>query len=249
MRWLALCAVVTSSAVALAGCDVLFPEFSGGDAAVPNDGGATADGGAPLLAGVVCILGDVRDYRTCATGSPGLLRVTVEETRQETMTDTAGHFSLPLSQALATATVAAVDPTGNFAPSIVPVTLHNGIANNVALPVVAQQTLSQIELANGMPNDPQLGTFLGWAVDPSGAPLAGVTTGNTRALYDDNAPNTLSPGTATHGDGTIALFGVTPTSIMLTLTPPASAAVSADSFTVPIRSGAVTATTLVLPPR
>ncbi len=246
MRW----ALLAVGLVALSGCDVLFPEFNGsGDAAVPGDGGATDDGGTPLLAGVVCVLGDVRDYRTCATGSPGVLRVTVEETRQQTMTDVTGRFSLPLSQKLTTATVAAVDPSGNFAPTIVPVHLANGIANNVALPVVAAQTLSQIELANGIQDDPQRGTLLAWAVDPTGAPVAGVGSGVTTALYDDNAPNTLSAGTATHQRGTIALFTVTPTSLMLTLTPPASSPLSPDSFTVPIRSGAVTATTLVLPPR
>ncbi len=246
MRW----ALLFAGLVALSGCDVLFPEFSGnGDAAVPGDGGAPDDGGTPLLAGVVCVLGDVRDYRTCATGSPGMLRVTVEETRQQTMTDVTGRFSLPLSQKLTSATVAAVDPAGNFAPTIVPVHLANGVANNLALPVVAAQTLSQIELANGIQDDPQRGTLIAWAIDPSGTPVAGVASGITSALYDDNAPNTLSAGTATHQDGTIAVFTITPTSLMLTLTPPASSPLSPDSFTVPIRSGAVTATTLVLPPR
>src|SRR5882724_9635238 len=99
-----------ASVLLLSGCDALFPEFSGNghDAAVAHDGGATDDGGTPMLAGVVCILADVRDYRTCATGSPGSLRITVEETRQQTMTDAAGRFVLPLSMTLATATVAAV---------------------------------------------------------------------------------------------------------------------------------------------
>jgi len=112
MRW---CLVVVCGLFALSGCDVLFPEFNGsGDAAVPRDGGAPDDAGTPMLAGVVCVLGDVRDYRSCATGSPGALRVTVEETRQQTMTDVTGRFSLPLSQTLATATVAAVDPSGRY---------------------------------------------------------------------------------------------------------------------------------------
>ena len=247
MRWL----LVVSGLFALSGCDLLFPEFSGNgaDAAVARDGGATDDGGMPMLAGVVCVLGDVRDYRSCAAGSPGALRVTVEETRQQTMTDVTGRFTLPLSQALTTATVAAVDPSGNFAPTIVPVHLQNGIANNLALPVVSQETLSQIELSSGIQDDPQRGTLLAWAVDPSGTPVAGVSAGITSALYDDNAPNTLSAGTATHARGAIALFTITPTSLTLTLTPPASSPLSADTFTVPIRSGAVTATTLVLPPR
>jgi len=236
---------------ALSGCDMLFPEFSGkpNDAAVTGDGGIDDGGTGPLLAGVICIVGDVRDYRTCATGAPGILRVTVEETRQQTMTDAVGHFSLPLSMKLDVATVAAVDPANNFAPTISPVRLVNGIAANLALPVVPAQALSSIELANGVQDDPQLGTLLGWAIDPSGAPVAGVSSGVTTAFYDDNAPNTLSAGTATHAKGTVALFNVTPATRMLTLTPPASAPLSADTFTLPIRSGAVTATTLVLPPR
>ena len=102
-RWLLLAGIVS----ALSGCDTLFPEFSGkpADAAVPGDGGVDDGGGAPLLAGIVCILGDVRDYRSCATGSPGILRVTVEETRQQTMTDVTGHFTLPLSMKIDVATV------------------------------------------------------------------------------------------------------------------------------------------------
>jgi hypothetical protein len=243
--------VLFAGLFALSGCDMLFPEFAGNgsDAAVAGDGGVDDGGSSPLLAGVVCILGDLRDYRTCATGAPGILRITVEETRQQTMTDAAGHFSLPLSMKLDTATVAAIDPSGNFAPTIVPMRLVNGVGANVALPVVPAQALSSIELANGVQDDPQLGTLLGWAIDPSGAPVAGVSSGVTTALYDDNAPNTLSAGTATHGKGTIALFNVTPATRMLTLTPPAAAPLSPDTFTVPIRSGAVTATTLVLPPR
>jgi len=246
MRWVLFAGVL----VLVSGCDVLFPELAGsGDAAVPSDGGVSDDGGTPLLAGVVCVLGDVRDYRTCATGAPGILRVTVEETRQQTMTDVAGHFSLPLSQKLETATVAAVDPAGNFATTIVPVRLSNGIANNVALPIVPEQALMTIELSNSVQDDPQLGTLLAWAVDPSGTPVTGVAANNRSALYDDSSPNTLSPGTSTRQDGTIALFSVTPTMLTLTLTPPPTAPLSSDTFTVPIRSGAVTATTLVLPPR
>jgi len=128
MRWLLL-------AFLLSGCDTLFPEFSGKptDAAVPGDGGIEDGGTSPLLAGVVCVLTDVRDYRTCATGAPGILRITVEETRQQTMTDAAGHFSMPLSMKLETATVAAVDPTSNFVPSIIPVRLNNGVAANLAM--------------------------------------------------------------------------------------------------------------------
>ena len=240
-----------ASVLLLSGCDTLFPEFSGNpvDAAVARDGGTSDDGGTPMLAGVVCVLGDVRDYRTCATGAPGLLRITVEETRQQTMTDAAGHFVLPLSMKLDSATVAAVDPAGHFATSVVPVRLSNGIANNLALPVIDAQTLSNIELANGLQEDPQRGTFLGWVIDPTGTPVTGVSSGQSAALYDDSGTNSLSAGSSTHQRGTIALFTVTPSTLTLQLTPPPTVALQADSFTVPIRPGAVTTTTLVLPPK
>jgi hypothetical protein len=246
MRWWLPCVVLL-----LSGCDVLFPEFSGkpADAAVTGDGGVGDDGGTPMIAGVVCVLGDVRDYRTCAPAATGVLRISVEETRDATTTDIAGHFTLPLTQKLDIATVAAVDPNNNFAPTIVPVRLTNGAANNMAIPIVSQQTLQSIELANGIQADPGLGIFFGWAVDPTGKPVAGVSTGNHQALYDDAGPNALSPGTATHNDGTVAFFEVAPTSLSLTLTPPPTAPLVGDTFTLPIRPGAVTASTLVLPPK
>jgi hypothetical protein len=240
-----------ASVLLLSGCDTLFPEFSGkpADAAVVNDGGTADDGGMPMIAGVVCILADVRDYRTCATGAPGQLRITVEETRQQTMTDAAGHFVLPLAMKIDSATIAAVDPAGHFATSVVPARLSNGIANNLAIPIMDAQTLSSIELANGVQDDPQRGTFLGWAIDPTGTPVAGVSSGLNSALYDDSGANSLSAGTSTHQRGAIALFTVTPSTLTLQLTPPPTTALQADSFTVPIRAGAVTTTTLVLPPK
>lgn len=245
MRWL-LCVVL------LSGCDLLFPEFSGngsGDSAVPVDGGVDDGGGPPLLAGVVCVLGDVRDYRTCTSAAQGVLRISVEETRDQTTTDAAGHFSLKLSQKLDTATVGVVDPSNTFAPTIIPLRLTAGIASGVALPVVAQETLQNIELDNGIQADPSLGIVFGWAVDPTGMPVAGVASNSRQALYDDNAPNALSPGTVTHNDGTVAFFNAAPTSLAVTLTPPTTVALSGDTFTLPIRAGAVTASTLVLPPR
>lgn len=248
MRWLFVAGVV----LALAGCDTLFPEFAGkpADAGVPTDG-ASDDGGngAPALSGVVCVLTDVRDYRSCSTGVPSSLRITVEETRQQALADASGHFTLPLSMKLDVATVAVVDPSNNFVPTIIPVRLSNGIAANLALPIASAQTMQQLELANGLQDDPTAGNLLAWAVDPTGTPVAGASIGVNSALYDDNAPNGLSPGTATHGHGAVALLAVRGSSLMLTLTPPATAPLKADSFTLPLRAGALTMSTLVLPPR
>jgi hypothetical protein len=246
MRWLLVGVLV------LAGCDTLFPEFSGkpADAGVPGDGGNDDGGNAsPAIAGVVCALTDVRDYRSCSTGVPSNLRITVEETRQMALADASGHFTLPLSMKLATATIAVVDPSNNFLPTIVPLHLSNGVAANLALPIVSAQTVQSIELNNGLQDDPSAGNILAWAVDGTGTPVAGVSTGNNAALYDDNATNGLSPGTATHAHGAIALLAVRGSSQQLTLTPPPTAPVKGDTFTLPLRAGAVTMTTLFLPPR
>lgn len=248
----AVIATLGFGALLALGCDTLFPEFygSGHDAATAGDGAAPDDGGtAPELAGTVCVLSDLRDYRSCGSASTGVLRVTVEETRQQTMTDVAGHFVLPLSSALTAATVAVVDPQGNFATTVVPVRLSAGVAANLALPVVAAQTLSNAALQNGVALDPQRGMVLAWVVDPTGAPVAGAAPNVSSALVDGAGANELDPGTATHARGTVALFDVAPTTLMLTVTPPASLPLQADTFTLPIRGGALTASTLVLPPR
>jgi hypothetical protein len=247
----AAASVAVAGAVLTIGCDTLFPEFAGKPPDAGLTDGGSADGGdsAPRLQGTVCILSDLRDYRSCSAGATGVLRITVEETRQMAMTDVAGHFTLPLSQKLTTAIVAAVDPQSNFAPTIVPIHLQNGVAVNLAIPVVAAQTLANTALQNGVALDPQRGTLVGWAVDPTGTPLGGVTTNQPSVLYDGAGQNELTAGSSTKSHGTVALLVVTPTTLTLSLTPPPTAAVRGDTFTVPIRAGALTATTLVLPPR
>ncbi|MDB4969412.1 MAG: hypothetical protein JWN44_5101 [Myxococcales bacterium] len=248
-------AVFAGSASLLIGCDTLFPEFGGSkpppDMAM-SDAATTSDGGDPnpRLAGVVCILTDLRDYRTCAIGSPGMLRITVEETRQQVMTDFTGHFTMPLSMKLQVATVAAIDPNGMYPPTIMPVRLSNdGVLTSLALPVVSAQTLSNVALQNGATMDPLRGTLIAWAIDPTGTPLANVAANANSAVFDDVGQNQLSAGSGTRLHGAVGIFGVAPTILTLTLTPPATAAVRADTFTIPIRAGALTATTLILPPR
>jgi hypothetical protein len=243
---------LVAAAAALAGCDTLFPEFSGGNKPAPSDAGCTdagcTDAGpvAAHLAGAVCILADARDYRSCATGSPGALRITVEETRDVTMTDIAGNFTLPLASTLATATVGIVDPRGYYATSIVPVRLVNGSAANVALAVVATQTLSNLALQNGAVLDATQGSLLAWAVDSTGVPVAGVTFAQPSALVDGAAANELTPGVRTGARGAIALLQVAPRSLTLALTPPPTLA--PDNYALPIRPGALTISTLILLP-
>jgi hypothetical protein len=241
----------TLLALSLGGCSTLFPEFFGGGAKPDggmSDGGTSDAGGPPHIAGVVCILGDVRDYHSCALGSPGVLRITVEETRDVTMTDVAGHFTLPLARALSTATVAAIDPRGVYAPTIVPLRLVNSATDSAALPVLAAQTLSDLALQNGQFLDQQQASLLAWVTDDTGAPVAGVTTALPGVLVE-NGPNALTPGNITGAHGTLALLQASPTMVTLTLAPPPTLPLKPDSYVLPLREGALTASTLVLAPR
>jgi hypothetical protein len=190
----------------------------------------------------------LRDYHSCSAGSPGVLRITVEETRDVTMTDVAGHYYLPLARALPSATVAAVDPRGTFAPSLVPVRVSNN-GDGVALPIVDAQTLANLALQNGQALDPQQGSLLAWVIDGSGAPVAGVTTTARDVLFEGNGPSELGPGSRTGAHGSLAIVQVAPTMLTLLLTPPPMLPLKADSYVLPIRPGAVTVSTLVLAPR
>src|SRR5262245_19466026 len=109
-----------------AGCDMLFPEFAGKP---PMMDAASGDAdGTPQIQGVLCSLGDVRDIRSCASGVPGGMHVTVEETRDAAPVDASGHFTLLLSQILPSATLAAADPTFNYLPTVTTIPLASGRA-------------------------------------------------------------------------------------------------------------------------
>jgi hypothetical protein len=246
MRAFALAAI----AVLALGCDTLFPEFAGApppDLAL-GDGGADGGSSAPHLGGFACIIGDLRDYRSCAAGAPGVLRITVEETRDVGMTDATGHFTLPLKQSIDSATVAVVDPQGRYATVIIPLRLTNGALDSVALPIVDAATLATAATQNGATLDPQRGVVIGWAVDSSGTPVSNVTA-DLPIYADGNATNQLYAASATGVHGTVALFNVLPTAVTIGLTPPPSSSLRGDRYTIPVRAGAVTATRLVLVPR
>jgi hypothetical protein len=165
------------------------------------------------------------------------------------MSDPTGHFLLVLSQKLTTATAAVIDPQSRFAPVVVPLRLSGGIATNLALPVLDAQTLANVQLANGVVADSTRGAVLGWAIDASGAPQAAVSVAGNGALVDGAGPNQLSSGNRTGAGGAVAFFDVPPTMLTVQLAPPTTAALRGDSYVVPVRAGALTATTLVLAPR
>jgi hypothetical protein len=247
-RWLCLSLLVAT------GCNVLFPEFFGGtktsDASV-SDGASTGDAaGPPHLGGAACVLADLRDYRSCAPANTGVLRITVEETRDVTMSDGGGHFSLALAERLSNATVAVVDPSGHYAISIVPVRLVDGIGANLALPLLTAAAEQELGFNNGVALGAESTALLVWAVDASGAPVSGVSAASAvPTLYDQGTTNQLAAGLATGPRGALALLALPPPMVALTLTTPPSARVKGDQFTLPLRAGAVTLSALPLPPR
>jgi hypothetical protein len=245
MRRLGLCALIVLWAT---GCDLLFPELTRkpdmamSDGAVSGDGGT---GGPPRIAGRVCALGDLRDYRTCAPANAAF-RIAVEETRDATMSDVLGVFALPLSKKLDTAIVAVVDPTGRHATSIVPLRLRDGVLDPIAVPVVLTAARDQAAFALGIPLDPARGALLAWATDDMGRPLAGVQIKKPGGMgpYTSGAgQNELEPGPATRTLGLVALFDLPAGTANLQLTPPPP--LKADLFALPVRGNALTLTTLV----
>jgi hypothetical protein len=237
--------VLVFGVLILCGCDKLFPEFS----QKPPDLGAT-DGGAgdglpvmPHIAGQICALSDLRDFRSCTTRG-GVFRITVEETREATMTDTLGHFDLQLAAKLETATLAAIDTSGQFAPSIVPLRLTNGVLDPVAVPVLSAVTRDQAALQMGVALDPNRGIVLAWVVNASGQPLSGVVlqkAGGIGPFRDGSGPNQLDPGTSTRALGLLALFDLAAPTTRLTL----SGGGKSNAFDLPVRGGALTLSTLV----
>jgi hypothetical protein len=234
------------------GCGLLFPEFNGpAPDAAPGDGGALDDGGdGPRLSGAICALADLRDFHSCAARAGGGFRVTVEETRDVTSADASGNFSLPLAQSIDAATVAVIDPSGAFLPTVTRIPLANGVATGVALPIARAAALAQSAAASAVTVDPALGALLTWTIDPQGTPVArarAAASAGVGPLYEGDAPDQLVFAAATGARGTVAFFNLPAPALTVTVTPPAGSPLAADQFTLPIRPGALTLTTLVLP--
>jgi hypothetical protein len=241
----------------LAGCDSLFPELFGGSAdmvSTSTDLASTdmaGDAGVvtPQLQGQVCVITDVRDYRSCATSTfASDLRITVEETRDQVMTDLNGKFTLPLTATITTATVAVVDPAGHYQTTVIPLTLSNGAVFDLALPLVPAASVTAMASNDATTLDPNRGVVLAWAIDEVGLPVAGVSA-NVAMLADGDSSNALLPASATGSRGAIGVVNSSVGSLTLTLTTPAASAVIGDSFILPVRAGAITTTRLVLLPR
>lgn len=238
------------------GCDTLFPELypnadlgSTSTDMAPTDMAGDAGAVTPQIAGQVCVIADVRDYRSCATSTFGsALRVTVEETRDQVATDLNGVFTLPLTAKLATATVAVVDSSGRLQTTVIPLKLTNNAAIGLALPTVPAASVTNIATSDATTLDPNHGVVLGWAIDETGLPVANVSA-NVAMLADSGSANVLVPASATGSRGAIAVVNSNVGSLTLGLTTPASSPVAGDTFVLPVRAGAITVTTLVLVPR
>ena len=240
-------ALAVAAASLLVGCDVLFPEFSGSTPPADLagvDGAPDAGTVAPHLAGSICALTDVRDFRSCAAGPGAGFRITVEETRDVTTADATGHFNLVTASSLAAATVAVVDPTNLYATTITVVHPVNGIADPIVLPVLSSAIRDQLNLAAGSPADPTRGALLTWLLDAKAAPLSNITAAHVASALGPftagPSANELANSAITGATGLVALFDLPPPTATLTLTPPPT------SFTLPIRPNTITLTTLVI---
>jgi hypothetical protein len=234
------------------GCDTLFPEFfpPGPDASSTGDGGTAPS--AAHIAGQVCALTDVRDFRSCGPVRSGSFHVSIEETRDQAQADSSGVFYLATSAPLASGTLGVVDATGQYSPTVTVVHPIGGVLDQFALPVLAVSEQEEMAEVNGFALDPARGALLAWAIDETGTPVAGVrSTATVQAagpFYDGAAIDSIGPGTATQAHGLVAEFDLPPGNLALTLSVPAGAAVTGDTFTLPIRAGAVTLVALTLPP-
>jgi hypothetical protein len=223
------------------GCDTLFPEFAG-SAPSADLAGTDAGSDSPQISGSLCVLEDARDIRTCATGVPSGMRVTVEETRDEAPVDATGTFTLPLSSVLTSATLAAVDPSGSFAPTITTVALLNGRAIGLAVPVVRANLLQAIAQQNAVALDSTRGVILAWIDNPQGVPQQNVVVqappGVAGPFYDGADPNQVLTAPATGPRGLVALFNVVPGT--------ANLLAGSTGFSLPVRPNAVTLSVLVI---
>src|SRR5688572_11896265 len=76
-----------------AGCGLLFPQPPTPDLAPPGDGGSVDGGGPARIEGQVCTLATLGDLRSCTPAGAGrVLRISVEETREQSETDLSGRF-------------------------------------------------------------------------------------------------------------------------------------------------------------
>lgn len=235
MRWLFALSLFST----VAGCQALFPEL------YPDGGGATSgDGGSdgatsPHVAGMLCAMTDLRDWRTCMPLAAAGFKVEVEETTDSATTDANGHFYLSSRVPLSTATLLVIDPHGRYLETVAPINV-GATPDNLGLPILDAQTFNSLALQNGLTADPMRGALLAWAIDTQAQPVAGQQVVGQNPLYEGASPSQMGPGQTTGAHGTFALFDIPPPSLSLTLSPPDTHA------QVPIRAGAVTLTTVVV---
>ncbi len=256
------CRVLAVAALAFAGasgCNTLFPELAGNKASdlAGHDGGADfgANLAGALLHGAVCRLTDLRTPTSCKAAASGRL-VTIAETGLSTTTATDGSFSFPTVGDSATVIVS--DPLGSALISrptvsmLAGATLAGAKVHGVLLPVIDAQTYQQVELDNGIDSDSSRGALVGWAVSNSGAVVPGVVASRIASgvgpLYDSGDGTVLQASARAGSFGAIAFFDLPVGTSSFTVAPPAGSGAGGNTFTLPVRAGAVTTAALTLPP-
>ena len=260
MDLLRLCVCILFVGIPVAGCDKLFPELSksSADLAVLTDAGTdgSTDLGSGILTGKVCILGDLRAPASCLSAAPNR-RVTIEETRASADVTADGTFTISLAGITTHATFAVTDTVAATNLSMPTVSVYSGAmldlarAEGAALPVVPLDSFSNLQLENGATVDKTRGSLLTWLIDKKGASVVGATaahiSGSVGPLYDSQGYGNLTQTTARGAYGTVGFLDLPLGNVTLAVTTPSSSIVNGDSFTLPVRGGAVTVAALQLP--
>jgi hypothetical protein len=236
--------------LALPGCGLFFPPQKAAPDGGAGDGGTdlATQPGTPRVAGQLCLLADIRDYRTCLPAR-GTFRLTVEETGDTALSAADGRFVVPLLTVVELITLIVIDPRGELAGTVAPLQLRDGVLDPVAVPLVPNQTALQLSFQAGVALDNTRGTLLAWAVDPEGRPVRGVAAARPAGVgpfYEGFDANQLDVGNATGPRGLIALFDLAPGRVSLQVSPPPP--MRGDTFPLPIRGGGFTVATLVQQP-
>jgi hypothetical protein len=250
-----LLALCFGSLFLVAGCDELLPELEGTTTTDLAGTDAGSDLSTNVLFGHICLLSDLTSPFSC-NGAGGGRRVTIEESRLEADVAADGTFSISLAGVTDTATLAVSDGANTGGESTPTLSVLSGATlaaarlDGAALPCVPAQAMTILSSEVGAGSDPSQGALLAWLVTDTGAPVAGASVAHMQGngpLYDTGAG--LSPGTVTGVSGTVAYLGLTVGTAQLVVSTNPALAVAGDTFSLPIRGGAITAMALSLPSR
>jgi hypothetical protein len=211
----------------------------GGRGGGPDGGSGSGSGsGSDMIAGRVCLLGDARDFSSCATtGADGITVALPGVTPATTLADGTFVIPRPVGSDLAWSL------TGTL---IMPSTI--GFGASTTIPAITSDAFTTLANNNGVVVDPGQGSILG-EILTGGVPAVVATAASTPVgeyptFYSTALDMDDWPGTVTDTFGTFWFAGMTPGTAALTFT--GDGALPETGPTVPVVAGGVTFVTFGL---